>query len=281
MQGFVSQSDFSLYRRMTDECVTEQEATVLAYLKTAGDLGIREAFREIDLSDTGSNVYKFKVPANGEPTNPIPEGEKMPRKGSTHQCKEVRFEKFGFEVTEDADDEDIEDQVEMLNATLASQAANEVYDHVRVSWASSDRLDIVETAIKEVGSTLTYADQKVVIVPQVLGEAIASEDPTRDWEELREDFEDSYSVRIITDPFNVLRGSDVLIANTDFFGYEATRTYPETNSYVEYEEHNPARQIDIPEDERTVINEVTQAYMRKGFVVMDDDAAHIVRFGRV
>lgn len=266
---------------MTSDSITKQEAQVLAEMRGFERSGIRSVFTEIDLTDIKSNTYKFNIPVDEELTDSIDEGEYLPRTGNRQREEMIHFDKFGFEITDDTGDGEIENRVEQLNKVIASCAAREVYDNVRTSWGHSDRLDIVETAIKEAGSSIMFDDQDIVVVPQVLGEAIANDDPTREWDEISDDFSEEYEVRVVTDQFNVLRGADVMVANTDHYGYEGTRMEPETNSYVEYERHDPARQINIPESERTVVNQVTQAYVRKGFAVMDESAAHIVQFGNV
>jgi hypothetical protein len=90
---------------MTDTEKTEQEIDVQVQLAHGFDqLGIRKVLSEIDLSEMDSNMYEFPVPVDGEPSAPVPEGSKMPRKGTEFRQETVQFDKFGFEVTDDADD---------------------------------------------------------------------------------------------------------------------------------------------------------------------------------
>lgn len=261
---------------------TDLEAAVLAEMLAFDEYGIRRAFNDVDMTDINSNTYELPVPVDQEPTEPIPEGSLAPRKGTEHQSVTLQFDKFGFEVTDDVDREDIEDQVEMLYAAVASEAAREVYDSTSVSWTMADnRLNIVRDAVIEAGSTVSLDRQDLAIVPQVLGESIADDDPAREWDEIVEDIQESLSIEVVTDPFNTLRGSDVLVVDTDFYGYEGVRTETKTNAYTEYENHDPVHGPQIPEEERTVQNEVVQAFTRIGFAVIDSDAGHLVRFGRV
>jgi hypothetical protein len=262
---------------------TEQEAVVQALMQqqfTTG--GLRSVFNEFDVTDTGSNAYEFPIPVDNDPTEPVREGEHMPRTGMEYESKTVHFDKFGFEVNHETSRSDIEDTVDIMFAQITQQAADNVYDAVDVSWEmTANRLDIVERALVSSGTTVPYDEQDTVVVSEVLGESIAQSDPTRDWDEIQADFADEYGIRVVTDQYNTLRGSDVLVVDSDVFGYETVKAYPETRSYVEYEKHDPARQIEIPEEEREIRQEVTQGFVRLAYAVMDDDAAHVVRFPSV
>lgn len=262
------------------EDIPINESAVRAAFMDVTEPSISHVFRDFDATDINSNVYEFPVTERRDFTiDPVSEGDRFPSTAEEYDRRTLRFEKFGFEVTTDDGLDTVREQVEYMYATVASQVADAIYESdVTIEWQSTDtRTGIVQEAIS--GAYMKIApDVDVVIVSEVLGEAIADEDPTREWEEIAADFSDTFGVQVLTDEYNVLRGSDVLVVDRDFFGYEGIRTEFDTDTWTEYEEHDPAREVVVPEEEREVRQEVIRGYMRRGWTVVDDDSAYIARF---
>lgn len=267
----------------TDTTEIEAELLAEAHSSTYQNSGIDQVFRDFDATDVESASMKIPVPRNDTvPPEPIAAGETLPRNGESYENMDVRFDKFGLEVTDESSDDEIVEMVEQMFATIASQAANEVYDSVSAQYVNTDsRLEMVRDALFTATGSISYADVDTVLVTQVLGESIANADPTREWDEIADDISQKFDINVVTDEFNVLRAGDILVVNTDLFGYKCTRTELSTNAYVEYEEHAPHRDVFVPEDERVVEQSVAQLFTRVGYAVLNDDAAVLARFGTI
>lgn len=265
---------------MSDSKMSAVESTVYSAVQLELEKsGIRSVFREIDLSDIKSNTYKFPIQRDEEPGEIVPEGAEMPRSGSDYDERQITFDKFGFEVTDETSESQIDKNAELLVASIANQAYSEIYDSVQWDWASADnRLDIVDTATIDAGSVVPFGKQDTVVVSRLMAECIEDSDPTREWDEIASDLSQKHSVTVVTDEYNLLRASDVLVADSDRFGFEGFRNKLDLDSYVEYEEHCPRKQIHIPEEEREIRQEVTRVYTRRGFIAMNNDKAYIARF---
>lgn len=251
---------------------------VQTYEQTQIVESIRDAFNQIDLTNTNVNAYEFPIVDDGTP-GIVSEGEELERTGSSYKTRTVEFDKFGFEVTDDCGMDDIAANLDVFNASIAHHAYSEIDAEVGTSFRHIDAIsDAISVAISEAGMTVPYHKQSAVVLSSVLAESIAESDPDRDWDELRSDLEAEHEVFIVADQYNTMAGSDVLVVDADRFGYECVRTEFTTDAYTEYKEHCPAVGREIPEDEREIVNEVVQAYTRLGFAVVDPEAGHRVRF---
>lgn len=260
------------------ESKTELETSVRTYERTQTVESIRDVFNKIDLTDINANNYEFPLPDDGTP-GIVREGEELERTGLSYETRTVGFDKFGFEVTDDCDTDDIAANLDVFNASIAHHAYSEIDAEVGTSFRHVDSIsDVIPVAISEAGTTVPYHKQSAVVVSSVLAASIADADPERDWDELRADLEAEHGVLIVADQYNTMAGSDVLVIDADRFGYECVRTEFMTDTYTEYKEHCPAAGREIPEDEREIVNEVVQAYTRLGFAVIDPEAGHRVRF---
>lgn len=262
------------------EDIPIDESTVRAAFMDVSEPSISHVFRDFDATDINSNVCELPVGAEPDFTiDPVSEGDRFPSTVQEYDRETLRFEKFGFEVTTDDDLDTVREQAEYMYATMASQVADAIYESdVTVEWQRTDtRTGIVQEAISGAYAEIT-PDVDAVVVSEVLAESIANEDPTREWEEIAADFSDTFGVQVMTDEYNVLRGSDVLVVDRDFFGFEGIRMEFDTDTWTEYEEYDPAREVVVPEEEREVRQEVIQGYMRRGWAVVDDDSAYIARF---
>jgi hypothetical protein len=256
------------------------ESTVRLVFSDVAEPSISYVFRDFDATDLNCNTIEFPKPSGFERIpGPVDEGEKIPSTATEYETQTLEFDKFGFEVTTEDGVEDVRDEVEFLYASTASTVADTIYGaDIPLEWRRSDtRSGMIEEALYGAYSEAT-PDVDAVVVPEVLGEAIADEDPTREWDELAADIGSEYGVDVLTDEYNVLRGSDVLVVDRDRFGYEAHRENFETNVWEEFEEHDPAYGHHVPEEDREVRQEVIQAWLRRGWTVVDDDSAYIARF---
>lgn len=250
------------------------------------DLVWRQAFREIDATGIGSNAYTFFVD-NDDMGTPevIGEGEEFPRDKSTLREITVNFEKFGDEVaiTMEAQEDGMIDmkarQVEDLARRMAQWLNEQAFEQL-----NADGNHIEETAtgdgIGDGDDELTFADIRDGMV------GVRSYNYTPDL--LIVDL-DGYGDLLTDDNFNratdggdeVVRsgeigriaGMDVVVDNTqrlgddngpgayvidsNYYGYELTRTPITTNEY-----NDPERQADI-----------MQIYTRKAWATIWPEAA--------
>lgn len=246
-------------------------------------IGIHQAFYPYDASDYNSNTLTFKLPDTDiDVPEPIREGAVMPRSDVTYTKKEVTFDKFGFEVTESQDTADVLDEVERVQLTMATIASDVLYDELGVAIGDADdRSDIIPQAQLQARLCMQGVDVDTIIITELLAEAIANTDDENDWGDIRQALADEYDVDIVVDEYNVLRAGDVLAVDSTRMGCITLRTGPTVDEYAVYKEHDPRRQVDVPEDEREIKEHVAQAHLRLGHVVLDDGAGHIIRFGQL
>lgn len=247
--------------------MTDAETIHDAVAQTA-DNGVQSVFRDFDATDINSNVYEFPVVDADMPAPVTKEGAELPRDQADVDTETVRFEKYGFEVTDETDADELQDIARLYHASIAGRAVDAIYEATDVSLTTvGSRTDIIERALFAPSRGTMFTDETVVVVPAVLGESIAEAYEDQEWDEVRADLEDKYECTIRTDQFNVLRGGDVLVVDPNTYGYEAVRTEETTQSYVD----------EGGED----ATEVTRFYSRRGFVVLNDEVGQIVRIANV
>jgi len=245
--------------------------------------GVRALFSKLDGTDINSNTYEIPVQRDPEPPSKVAEGEEFPGRETELETIEVTAEKFGFQVGKDEnDDEDILDRVDKFYNVIALNAVSEIYDNLDTEVeVSGSRINIIRDAIFSAGPEVPYGKIDTVVLSDVLAESIEESQPARDWGDIRDDLEEEYEIRIIVDQFNVLRGSDVIVANSSRLGYEFVRSNVEVKVYEEFKDHYPARWETVPEEDRTVRDEIAMVWKRLAFVVVDENAGKIVHFVQV
>lgn len=256
------------------------EERVLAEAEDALDTkGIRRVFSEMDAEGINSNTMILPLDKQDVADTPIDEGELLPRAGSESVRRDVTFEKFGYEVTDDSD-EDISEQAESLATLIAFKAADEIYDEVPVKRVfTTSGPNILDASVAEAMSAVPKDEQDTIVVSDVLATHIENKS-SRGWNDIVADLEEETGVDIVVDEYNTLGSSDVLVVDRDRLGYEITRTPLQSKTYDEYEEYDP-RFNNIDEEERTVVRTVGQAYTRRAFTVVDGNAGVILQFGQI
>jgi hypothetical protein len=198
------------------------------------------------------------------------------------------MDKFGIEVSlYDDDEEAVADMFDHYNASQAAHAVDEIRSCLSRVWMRDATVNNVLVRAYEAGcSNIEFSGGSgppfdTMVVPRVLGDQIAENDPTRDWDEIASDFGHDRDIRVITDEYNVLGAGEILAVDTELFGYEVKRSDESFNTYTVYEEHDPARHVNVPEEERTIEDEVVQMHRRVGFAVISQEAGARLYAGRM
>lgn len=249
------------------------------------NLVYRRAFREIDASNIESNSYTFYIDQDdmGAPQI-VGEGEEAPRHQSTVEEQTVQFDKFMGEVTL---------TMEAMSDGLIEMKAREVED---VARAMAERLnekayDVLAANNQDTTDGETIGDANGVLSFSDIVEgmkALREDDYTPDllivdvdgYTDLMTDSNfnratESGDEVVRTGEVGRIAGMPVVIdttqdiapnghgafaIDTTRYGYELTRTPMSTNEYEE-----PERQADV-----------IQAFTRKAWTVIFDDAAAVI-----
>ena len=250
------------------------------------NLQFREAFRSLSATNINSNTYKLVLPKDdlGEP-QVIGEGEEFPLDEHENQKLDIEFDKYGFstmltmESVEDSMLDVRADQVEQRARQLRENMDRRAFDTLQnnnggvYTDTSADGVfdfaDVVSglTAMQD----SNYNPDALMVEPTAVGDLMLDEQFT-------DAASDEGHQAVREGVVGQVAGVDVLVANsqdisesgfsdtgnpggilvdTDFYGYEVTRT-PITSE--EYEK--PERQADV-----------IQTYTRKDWTSVYDDAA--------
>ena len=250
------------------------------------NLQFREAFRSLSATNINSNTYKLVLPKDdlGEP-QVIGEGEEFPLDEHENQKLDIEFDKYGFstmltmESVEDSMLDVRADQVEQRARQLRENMDRRAFDTLQnnnggvYTDTSADGVfdfaDVVSglTAMQD----SNYNPDALMVEPTAVGDLMLDEQFT-------DAASDEGHQAVREGVVGQVAGVDVLVANsqdisesgfsdtgnpggilvdTDFYGYEVTRT-PITSE--EYEK--PERQADV-----------IQTYTRKDWISVYDDAA--------
>jgi len=250
------------------------------------NLQFREAFRSLSATNINSNTYKLVLPKDdlGEP-QVIGEGEEFPLDEHENQKLDIEFDKYGFstmltmESVEDSMLDVRADQVEQRARQLRENMDRRAFDTLQnnnggvYTDTSADGVfdfaDVVSglTAMQD----SNYNPDALMVEPTAVGDLMLDEQFT-------DAASDEGHQAVREGVVGQVAGVDVLVANsqdisepgfddtsnpggilvdTDFYGYEITRT-PITSE--EYEK--PERQADV-----------IQTYTRKDWTSVYDDAA--------
>lgn len=249
------------------------------------NLVYRRAFREIDATGIESNSYTFFIDQDdmGRPQI-VGEGESAPRHQSTVEEKTVQFEKFMGEVTitmEAMEDgliemkaREVEDMARAMAERLNEEAYRVLSDNIQTEDSDGD-------TIGDSNSTLSFSDivegmkalREDDYIPDLLivdvdGYTDLMTDSnfnraTESGDELVRSGEVGQiaGMPVVIDSTQDISGGHGAIAvDSTRYGYELTRTPMSTN---EYEEN--AEQTDV-----------IQAFTRKSWAVIFDDAAALI-----
>lgn len=245
-------------------------------------MAVDRLFREFDATEMRGERFVIPVSQaeNESPTGPVPEGMKHPRKGERTDRVEVEFKKFGFEVTHSVDKDEVSDMVDKLGATLARSAMDEMYDNFNASWGDTPGhiSEICQKAFIEASNHVEKPD--TLLVSDALAKLINDRTETN-MSEIAGEMRDMYDIRVLTDKFNTLRASDILVVDSDLMGYRCLRSPRQINTYTEYKKHSPAKQIYIEEEDRVIEQVVSQMWVRLAYAVVYSKAGHFVSFSSV
>ncbi len=245
----------------------------------------RRAFREIDASNIESNSYTFYIDQDdmGRPQI-VNEGEEAPRHQSTVDEKTVQFDKFMGEVTltmEAMEDGLIEmkaREVEDVARAMAERLNAEAYD---VLSNNVQDVDADDDPIGDGNDTLSFSD--IVEGMKALREDSYTPDllivdidgytdlltdsnfnrATESGDEVARSGEvgEVAGMPVVIDTTQDISGGHGAFAvDSSRYGYELTRTQMSTREYEE-----PERQADV-----------IQAFTRKAWTVIFDDAAAVI-----
>jgi hypothetical protein len=253
------------------------------------ELQFRNAFRDLSATDINSNSYELVVPKDdmGEP-QVIGEGEEFPLDEGENEKLSIDFEKYGFatQITMESMEDSmldvkrnqIEQRARMLQENLDRRAYNVlVSDNDGVvsqdtgADGTFDFADVVAGITQLQGNH--YSPDTLIVEPEAVGDLMLDDQFT-------DAASDSGHDTVRSGEVGQIAGVDVQVTNftdidhgsatssnpqgvlfdSDFYGYEVTRTPVSSNEY-----EDEGRQADI-----------IQTYTRKDWVSVYDDAAVFV-----
>jgi len=245
----------------------------------------REVFNEINATNISSNTYTFHIESSSMGTPEIVgEGEEAPRHESETEPVTVEFDKYLGEVSisMEAVSDGIVDMkardVENLARAMAERLNEDAYSVISDSAITTDESG---DDIGEGGSSLTFNDisqgmkamreqgytpDTLVVDTDGYFDLLNDSNFNRATESGDEVVRTGEIGRIMGMPVmvdstqSISGGHGAFIVDSTKFGYELTRTPMSTNRYEE-----PERQVDV-----------IQAFTRKAFVSIRDDAAAII-----
>lgn len=254
------------------------------------NLQFREAYRDLSATDINSNTYRLVVPKDdmGEPKI-VDEGEEIPLDEGENYKVDVEFEKFAFgtkltmESLEDSmldvKANQIEQRARQMEEDLNKRAFNNLQNNNggRVSQDSGadgtfDFADVVAGLTQLQDNN--YNPDTLIVEPDAVGDLMLDDSFT-------DAASDSGHEAVRSGVIGSVAGVDVLVSNSvaiddggfgstsgnknpggilvdsDFYGYEVTRTPISTNQYTD----------------ESIQSDVVTTFTRKDWVSIYDDAA--------
>jgi hypothetical protein len=236
-----------------------------------GQSAVEQLFQEIDTTDVASNTVEFPVLESGDFDSSVTaEGEAIDRVELDHNNVRAEYAKYAFEVTPELVEDDVDDALDQIFATMAYEASKELYDNfTSTTIAPPKSVDsmlgahiVSEMLFELVGEYHDLDTADTIVVPEVLIRSIVTDDDDDVVDDFVTAVERQTGMEVLVDTYGVLRGGDVLLADTTRLGFRPVRTYPNRNYYYDYH----------------VETDVTQVYCRMTHVVLDETAG---RFGRL
>lgn len=245
-------------------------------------LNYREVFRSYPAQNINSNVVQLPVPKEeiGEPKL-IEEGAEFPRDQENYELRTLEFDKFGFEVAitmeaqEDSQVNLVRDQVDRQARQMREDMNERAFDEINeasLSSVSSNSNGTFEfDDLLEGRNTLmegSYSPDLLIANTEAVHDLLGTDflDATNEGAQMRRSGEVGQiaGMSIVEDDsaldFGGNGGSEALMVDTDFFGYEGVRTPVTAEEYEEMRSQS----------------DVYRIYSRMGWVVMDDDAAVVI-----
>ena len=245
----------------------------------------RDAFRAYDATGISSNVVQIPVPKDemGKPKI-VDEGSEFPRSHEDYELKEMYFDKFGFEVpiTWEAEEDSrinlTQDQVDRQAREMAediNMRAFEVIDDTIGGSTVSDNADGTMTyddilAGREALVSESYSPDLLIADVGAVHDLMRSDNflrATDIGDQLRRDGAVGRiaGMEVVEDDSGLPLGGDgnpgALMVDTDYFGYEGTRTPITTEEYTE---------------DRTQ-TEVYRILARMGWLVTEEKAGVVIQ----
>jgi hypothetical protein len=254
------------------------------------NLQFREAYRDLSATDINSNTYRLVVPKDdmGEP-KVVDEGEEIPLDEGENYKVDVEFEKFAFGTKLTM--ESLEDSMLDVKANQIEQRARKMEEDLNKRAFNNLQNNNGGTVSQDSGAdgTFDFADvvagltqlqdnnynpDTLIVEPDAVGDLMLDDSFT-------DAASDSGHEAVRSGVIGSVAGVDVLVSNSvaidggsfgttngdknpggilvdsDFYGYEVTRTPISTNQYTD----------------ESIQSDVVTTFTRKDWVSIYDDAA--------